>query len=311
MHQHSILREANSVTREALICAVVVAYYPDEEFAARLAELLPQVSALVVVDNTPTPARKKPIESPYANYEKWTLIENDDNLGVGAALNQGLELAAAWNCDWLLTLDQDSICNKDIVQTLRAVMTSCPSTTKVIGSNYFDPRNHKTKVPEGETTQFLEQKTVITSGSLVDVHFALEIGGFRADYFIDQLDHEFCLRARSYGGVIVITRKSGLVHSVGEANGVWLPILGRLPDHPQLRKYYLARNALKTITTYWRIEPNWCAQRSCRLFFGFFLMVLMEHNRLKKTIAFLAGLADSIRNRMGRCPYRWLDNKNN
>ena len=40
-------------TSNRRVCAIVVAYYPDTGFNSRLESILPQVDALVVVDNTP------------------------------------------------------------------------------------------------------------------------------------------------------------------------------------------------------------------------------------------------------------------
>jgi rhamnosyltransferase len=290
------------------VCAVVVAFHPDAEFEPRLHDLLPQVAALVVVDNTPAAARHGSVVLPAAGAARVCLIENAENLGVGAALNQGLAQAAQWNCDWLLTLDQDSRCYPDIVQTLKRVAASCTPPPAVIGGNYLDPRIGRTKVPAAEGGS-LEQKTVITSGSLVEVRVAQAVGGFRADYFIDQLDHEFCLRVRSHGGRVVISRKPVMEHSVGEAGGAWLPLLGRLPNHTPLRKYYVARNSVVTIAKYWRTEPDWCLRRATRLILGVPLMVVLERQRFAKVRAFFAGIVDGLRGRMGPCRSTLLVNR--
>jgi rhamnosyltransferase len=284
---------------EANVCAVIVAFHPDNEFKSRLADLLHQVNALVVVDNTPAEARQHSIALPPAVGKQVLLIENHDNLGVGAALNQGLNQTLEWGCDWLLTLDQDSRCYPDMVQTLLNVKATCVPPSVVIGGNYLDTRNGKTKVPVGADGEFLDQKTVITSGCLVDARFAQAIGGFREDYFIDQLDHEFCLRARANGGKVVISRKPVMAHSVGEVGGAWLPKLGYLPNHSPMRKYYVARNSLTTIAIYWRREPDWCMRRLVRLVLGLLLMATLERQRLLKVRAFVTGIADGLHGRMG------------
>jgi rhamnosyltransferase len=283
------------------VCAVVVAFHPDDKFESRLIDVLAQIGALVVVDNTPAAVRQRSIAMPNDGNKPAFLIENTNNLGVAAALNQGLKQALEWNCDWLLTLDQDSHCYPDMVQTLLHVHANCVPPAAVIGGNYLDTRNGKTRVTVGTDGEFLDQKTVITSGCLVDARFAQRIGGFREDYFIDQLDHEFCLRARSHGGKVVISRKPAMKHSVGEDGGVWLPPLGYLPNHSPLRKYYVARNSLVTIFTYWRREPDWCLRRLVRLVMGLLLMATLEQHRLAKVAAFFIGVADALRGRMGPC----------
>ena len=283
------------------VCAVVVAYFPDEGFVARLQAVLPQVARVVVVDNTPRESAAPGLAGVLKGLAKVQLISNQSNLGIAAALNQGLNHALDAGFKWALTLDQDTQCFPDMVDTLLAVSKACAPAPAVIGGNYLDPRNKHPEAEVAEPGAFLAQKTVITSGCLVDVHVALAIGGFREDYFIDQVDHEFCLRARAHGHQVVISRKPVMIHSVGESGGVRLPLLGVLPNHPPVRKYYIARNTVVTVMAYWRREPGWCLRRLARLLLGLGGMAFLEKQGLTKVRAFAGGVADGLRGRMGPC----------
>jgi len=286
------------------VCAVVVAYFPDEDFEARLQTILPQVARLVIVDNTPDAiSLSQEITASWG--EHLHCIANHANRGVATALNQGLEYALQQGYPWVLTLDQDTQCYPNMVTILGKVYEDCNPRPAVIGSNYLDPRNHKHKVPP-QGNECLEQKTVITSGSLVNAKIALLIGGFREDYFIDQVDHEFCLRVRDHGYRVVISREPVMAHSVGRPGGVDVPFLGILPNHPPLRKYYIARNTVVTISTYWRQEPEWCLRRLVRLILGLGHIAVLEENRLAKVRAFAAGITDGIFRRLGPCRRKWL-----
>jgi len=285
------------------VCAVVVAYFPDEDFEARLQTILPQVARLVVVDNTPD-AVFLSTDMVAAWGERLHCIANHTNKGVAAALNQGLEYALQQGYPWLLTLDQDTLCYSSMVATLSNVYESCSPRPALIGSNYLDPRNNKPKVPT-QGGVCLEQKTVITSGSLINAEIAISIGGFREDYFIDQVDHEFCLRVRAHNYRVVISRKPAMDHSVGGLGGARLPFLGVLPNHPPLRKYYIARNSVVTVAKYWRREPGWCLIRSVRLLLGLFLMATLEKQRVAKVRAFAAGIMDGVHRSMGPCCRDW------
>lgn len=252
----------------AHICAVVVAYYPDLAFESRLARLLPQVACLVVVDNTPEPITlSEELRSEWPD-GRLHCISNAENRGIAAALNQGLAYALAEGYAWLLTLDQDTTCYPDMVIALGDAYAACPLAPAIVGSNYFDPSNQRCRVPPNEGEPWLEQKTVITSGSLVNSSVASALHGLRGDYFIDQVDHEFCLRARAHGYSVVITRKPVMEHSVGESGGMRLPVLGRIPKHSPLRRYYVVRNSLWTIREYASREPVWCMKRLVRLMAG-------------------------------------------
>lgn len=286
------------------VCAIVVAYFPDEGFEARLQSILPQVARLVVVDNTPEAASLSPAIT-VTWEEQLHRIANHANRGVAEALNQGLEYASQQGYPWALTLDQDTQCYPDMVAILGNVYEGCSPKPAVIGGNYFDPRNHKFKV-HIQGGECLEQKTVITSGSLIDTRLARAVGGFREDFFIDQVDHEFCLRMRSRGYRVVISRKPVMAHSVGTPGGVWFPFLGTLPGQPPLRKYFVARNSVVTVCEYWRREPEWCLRRSVRLALGLLLMATLEKQRLAKIRAFVVGFMDGVRRRMGPCRRKWL-----
>ncbi len=290
------------------VCAVVVAYFPDDGFESRLASIVGQVATLVIVDNTPDEMTLS-----HAFRDSWAgalfLISNRANKGIAFALNQGLEFASDAGYEWLLTLDQDTLCLPYMVESLLAIANVCALKPMVIGSNYYDSQNNRTKVPVGDGTDFLDQKTVITSGSFIAVHSAIAIGGFREDYFIDQVDHEFCLRARANGHRVIIARKPVMVHSVGNHGGVKLPWLGILPNHPPVRKYYIARNTIVTVAIYWRNEPVWCVKRLIRLFLGLLEMAILEAHRMHKTHAFLAGVADGLNQRMGACQRAALQEK--
>jgi len=283
-------------------CAVVVTYFPGEGFIDLLRQLERQIDRMVVVDNTPATSGLMDLRLVIQSFPSVTLIENRSNKGIATALNQGLELAENEGYDWLLTLDQDTQCSPDMVTTLLELSQQCQLKPMVIGSNYFDPQSGRTKVPVvGDGNSYLEQWTVITSGSLIDVQMALSIGGFREDYFIDQVDHEFCLRARAHGHTVAMCRKPVMTHSVGRPGGVRLPFLGILPNHPPVRKYYIARNTVVTVATYWRTEPSWCFRRAVRLFLGLIEMAILEQHRVAKIYAFSFGVADALRKRMGPC----------
>jgi rhamnosyltransferase len=297
----------SSVQSES-VCAVVVAYYPDADFEARLLRILPQVSMLVIVDNTPAPLA---LSADFREHwqERLHCIANTENMGIAAALNQGLAYADHMAYPWMLTLDQDTLCYPDMVDILGNVHAACSPAPAVIGSNYFDPQNARAKIKVDESLGWLDQTTVITSGCLVNTAAAQQLGGFREDYFIDQVDHEFCIRVRSHGGRVVISTKPAMDHSVGRAGGARLPWLGVLPNHPPVRKYYIARNTIVTVASYWKTEPAWCFRRLVRLFLGLIEMAVLEEQRGTKVRAFMAGIFDGVRAQMGPCRRKFLQPK--
>ena len=295
---------------KAHTCAIVVTYRPDDGIAARLQQLAAQVGAMVVVDNTPGGVDAWAVPMPALESIPFDIIENHTNLGIATALNIGLNHEFAIRCRWVLTMDQDTLCYPEMVHTLLLTAGACPSAPAVIGGNYFDTKKGRHEVSAKTSVPCLERKTVITSGCLVDAAFAREIGGFRDDFFIDQVDHEFCLRARANGGRVAISAKAVMQHSVGGWRGPRVPLLGwELPDHSALRKYYITRNSIAIAMDYWRKEPAWCLVRLTRLFAGVTSIVLFEPEKAKKIRAFATGLGDGLQGRMGKCSHDWLSGK--
>jgi rhamnosyltransferase len=287
------------------VCAVVVTFHPDEMFIERIKILSPQVERLLVIDNTPA-SHGCSLQEATVWDSHIHLIENHKNMGVASALNQGIAYATRFDFKWILAMDQDTICDSDIVDKLIEVYEHCDPKPAVVGSNYHDAQKGRLEVCPDPKQLYYDRRTVITSGSLIDARLASELGGFREDYFIDQVDHEFCLRARSRGFTVVISSKPTMKHSVGTTGGAWLPCLGIMPNHPPLRKYYIARNTLVTLSEYWYEEPEWCLRRIVRLFLGLLLMATLEKQRIAKVGAFILGVVDGVLRHMGPCKRNWL-----
>ena len=87
----------------AKTAALVVTYFPDAEFPERLERLLEQVGRLVVVDNG-SPEAALGWAGGLVGRDGVTIQRNAANLGIAAALNQGLSLLSDEGYDWVITL---------------------------------------------------------------------------------------------------------------------------------------------------------------------------------------------------------------
>jgi rhamnosyltransferase len=291
---------------KADVCAVVVTYHPDPGFPDRLDRVRRQVGRVVVVDNGSSPQARGMLRNMAGSDVE--LILNDANLGVATALNQGVGRARDLSFRWTLTLDQDSIVEPLLVDALLEAVTNYPAREKiaVVGSNYIDETRGKTLVPDlPEGPNFVEQTTVITSGSLLSLDAYQQVGPFRDDFFIDHVDDEYCLRALSKGYKVVLCRKTGIRHSIGGAISkrmfglkLWSS------DHSPARRYYMTRNFSRLMGEYLFQQPGWLLSRLFRHVVFAFLMVLLEGNRREKVRHMATGIAHGILGRMGMIPTR-------
>jgi len=89
-------------------------------------------------------------------------------------------------------------------------------------------------------------------------------------------------------------------HSIGMTTHPPISILGMVPpDHPPVRKYYIARNSVVSIMSYWRREPVWCLKRMGGLCVKLMAILLLHEDKPPKLRAFFAGILDGVSHRMG------------
>ncbi len=285
------------------VCAIVVTYRPDLGLPARLNRILPQVRALVIVDNGSGEAAVKMLRGLAAN-PQIALILNSDNLGVARALNIGIERAVALGFAWVLLLDQDSCVDSDMVQTLFDVEAAYPNRDRlaVIGAGFTDI-NDMSQEPQDLAggNSWEEKESVITSGSLIPLRAHAAIGPFREEFFIDYVDSEYCFRARSKGYRVIKTRKAIMSHAIGAiTRHRWLWMNKWTFNHPADRRYYIARNDTVMLREYgqyvlglWALKSFGRCLRLCKR------ILLYEQMKTRKIIAVAHGWWDGIRGRMG------------
>ncbi len=285
------------------ICAVIVTYHPDPDLFSRVERIAKQVAQTVIVDNESSPPSVQGIRK-IAETLGVHLILNSRNEGVGRALNQGAEWAAAQGYGWILTLDQDTVVAADMADSLIEVLHSCSFAERVavVGSNYRNKVNGRVVEDfiEPSGSRGREVTTVITSGSLVSLEVFRTIGGFRDEFFIDCVDHEYCLRARSHGFRVMVTRRLLMEHSIGRTTEHRLPWKKTVTsNHPPSRQYFMMRNTVILAREYIRKEPRWILRELWCRAKATLAVGLFEKERLSKISHIARGLRDGIRGRVG------------
>ena len=280
-------------------CAVVVTYQPDAGLAERIARISSLVNKLVIVDNQSTGESAENIGRIPAG-DSVQIIRNDRNLGLAAALNQGLAVAGAEDYQWVITFDQDTLAGENLFHELQAVYDSFPEKERIaiIGCNYWDPVRGRplVDVKRSPACPWIERKGVITSGSLISLSVFDEIGQFLSALFIDRVDDEYCLRARSKGYRILLALEPAMEHSLGPGRAhatVWGTV--STPGYQSARWYYIARNSLILARKYFLKEPRWIAAGLFYSAIMFVKVLWLEDGRTAKLRHVAAGLADGLR----------------
>lgn len=123
--------------------------------------------------------------------EKIILIGDGKNKGLSYALNEIMEFSKKNGADWVLTLDQDSIVPKNLVDSYKGYVSNqkiaviCP---KVIDKRRITSEDEINK----KSNEYVEM--CITSASLTRLKAWEEVGRFDNYLFIDLIDNDFCKR---------------------------------------------------------------------------------------------------------------------
>jgi rhamnosyltransferase len=226
-----------------------------------------------------------------------TLIRNNTNRGLAAALNQGVQWAGDQGYAWILLLDQDTVLWPTTLGKLIQAYTEFPEKQRlgVLGCNRF------LKDAAPGTKWWTEARAVITSGSLVSLAAVRAAGNFREEFFIDCVDFEFCLRARSRGFAVVEILKPIMSHSIGNpkpARLLW--IQGRTANHRPWRWYYMTRNNTIVIVEYLWKEPSWVVRAGLTLAYTLTLSLIFDESRWRRLKYAILGLLDAVFRRFDR-----------
>jgi rhamnosyltransferase len=280
--------------------AVVVSHHPDAAFPERLPVLAAQFGHVVVVDNHSDDAARTAIREFAASQAHAAFIPNDVNVGIAAALNQGCRLAAERGADWVVTFDQDSLPAADFLTCVASEWHAQSARNRIglIGVN-FQTSAGKTLIAAG--SGMADARVVITSGTLLNLVAYREVGPFREDFFIDEVDHEYAIRLRRTGWLVKVTRRVLMEHALGSPQGPhfgrWRPVVSH---HSAIRRYYMVRNRVLLARAHFDFEPRFVISQLGRSVREAATVLLFEPKKAAKLQAMSAGLVDGLRGRAGR-----------
>lgn len=294
------------------VCAVVVLYLPTAEMLqCLLAGVREQVERLYVVDNTtfrgdePSPVE----QGPWLTYTRL-----NQNKGLAAAQNIGLRQAMQDGFTHVLLLDQDSELAPGMVAGLlnaERFLVEQGHQVAAVGAMYIDVKTNlpapahryrpfhlqKVRVPVGSPP--IETDWLIASGSMIRSNVFQHVGLMREELFIDVVDTEWGLRARSMGWTSYLVPAVTMAHNIGDATA---KLMGRtLLLHSELRACYMIRNnayLLREPAMGWR----WRSYTPLNLLLSFITSIMFARHRLRRLQLALRALLLGFLGRLGPLP---------
>jgi rhamnosyltransferase len=228
------------------------------------------------------------------------VISNGRNLGIAAALNLGVRYAESLGFDWVALFDQDSLVVGSFVASMLNAYekNGTPEKIAIIAPRYID---RVSSIPWLLTTDRSGNiLSSMTSGSLIPVRIFRDCGVFNESFYMDYVDHEFCLRVRSMGFLIVQSEMAILLHSLGAMT--FYKFLGKkiiTTNHRAARRYYITRNRIWLYKKYIWKDFSWTMTDAWGMITDTGRLLLLEQDRALKLRNMFLGILDAFRGAMG------------
>ena len=218
----------------------VVLYNPDiKRLQENISSVSQHAAEIVLVDNHSS--NQHEIKRAVAEYSNIYFLANQKNEGIAKALNQICAHTLSRGYEYVITLDQDSVCPPEMFEEYDKLL---PNPEIGIICPVIRDRNHDLEqLVYAEA--YTEISRCITSASLVCLKVWQVVGGFDESMFIDGVDFDFCDRVRQCHYKIIRANSVILLHEIGHIQiRRFLFWKVRVKNHGAFRKYYIARNTV-------------------------------------------------------------------
>ena len=255
-----------------------------------IAAIKPQVAEIVIVDND---SKNKEVLRTL-ECQNVTVIYNKENLGIAAALNTIMKYCGKYGYEWAITLDQDSVCPDNYIETASRVMTedNVGQVVPILFESNTGRYYLLSDKLEAHTYQIVHKS--ITSAAITNYEAWKQIKGFDEGLFIDYVDYDYAYRLQEKGYKIIRVNSVKLDHHMGDSTlHGFGPVKLRVANHSAFRKYYISRNIIVFMRRYGR--KGHLFAEILRLNKMIMLMLLFEKDKQNKIKAVRQGIVDGLK----------------
>lgn len=266
------------------LAAVIVLYNPEEKNILNINHYLEEINKLYIVDNSDDKIER------VKSTKKIEYIKLNENTGIAYALNLGAKKAIQENYKYLLTLDQDTKINSQIIKEMKEYLIK--NKDKKLG--LISPYQKVNCDEKLETKEKIEDRIeVMTSGNIINLDVYTKIGGFKDWLFIDCVDTDYCMNLHKNGYKVLRLNNILVEHELGHL------VIHKLfkkkyycYNHNPIRRYYIVRNNLYINAMYKDLYPEYCAWL-LKVQKGQVKRILVfEKNKIKKLMMMFKGYQD-------------------
>lgn len=300
------MSSSNSSGRTA---AVIAAYSPPDALLEAVRQLGLQLDHIVVVDDG-SPEASTPVFARLAELGA-TVIHQGSNQGIAAALNAGIQTASEkWAPDFFLTLDQDSLVNAQYVELAQRTYANARAAGLDVAFTCAASYSGHPVPTLPSQDGFLHAFDPMQSGFMIPASTFDRIGTFDEGLFIDGVDSEFTMRARSAKLAVIVGAGCDIEHDLGQRRPGTLmghPVrIGNLAlsynYHSPTRVYYICRNGTILTRRYALTAPRWVARRLLEELKAHLLRFAFSPGKIPLLRAAAYGFLHGARGVSGRIP---------
>jgi rhamnosyltransferase len=223
------------------LAGLAILYYPDADFLKRLDSYKSYLDKLIIINNSEVVDTI--LTAKLQSGGNILIIQDGENKGIAKRLNEAAQLAINDDCEWLLTMDQDSFFPDNTVYIyLECIKSFGQKENVALFTVEYDER-----LLRKEDCSYKKVNKAITSGNIINLDIWQQTKGFDELLFIDHVDHEYCFQCLLQGYDIIKFDSILLQHQLGTvADYRSIKNLKRSSRglHSPHRIYYIVRNFL-------------------------------------------------------------------
>jgi len=293
------------------IISVTVCYCPDVDLLRSQLVVFDPAMTKILIDNTGE--GREDLEMLKSDVMNLQIIVNNDNVGLAAALNQGVHYISEFYPDaqFAFLLDQDSVPASDCLYELRKQYDFLETRGERVGAvgpyvqdrmtGYFHGFHQMTRLrwrrvfPTPGGGEPIPCVNLNGSGVMMRIDLFLEMGGLDETLFIDHVDTEWAFRLVSRGYSLWGAPSAVMQHQMGQNSmPFWLFGWKVWPMRSPERHRFLFRNAVVLMKRNY-VPLLWKTWAVAKLLITLVVHGLFDKQRGQQARAMVNGVIEGLR----------------
>ena len=264
---------------------LIISYNPDNNIIDLIRVIKKLGYNFIIVDNSEN--YNENIDKIQNSYSANQIFFNKNTNGISRALNIGFEKAIISHYLYVITLDQDTLFNDNLILIYNQIFQKfVNSNIGAIGVNYNIEYNPKLK--------YKETFQLINSGTLIKCQAYKQVNGYDENFFIDNVDYDFFLRINIANYKTYKVLNYGIKHKFGSPillNYLFFKI--HFSKYPAARLYHYSFSNIYFIKKYIFNTPIFCLKKF--IFFNIYLFNSLFIYKKYELKSILSGFKNSLK----------------